>query len=116
MSVKYFVVKNRWDSESRVFDQPFLNCVGKLRSLARILPFSLSRDLADAVLHHFGRFGGREIAAVSGKVCLRIYLWAATPKTDELRDFFFKRHPRNQIGDASFNWQTRVLVIRKTIL
>ncbi len=55
--VKYFVVKNCGNAESRVFDQPFLNRVGKRRSLARILSFSLSRDLANAVLHDFCGFG-----------------------------------------------------------
>src|SRR5687767_461298 len=116
VSVKYLVVKNRRDSESRVFDQPFLNRVGKLCSLARIFPFSLPCDLADTVLHDFRRPGRREIAAISGKVCLRIYLGTVGPKTDELRDFFFKCHPRDQIGDAAFNWQARILVIRKLFL
>jgi hypothetical protein len=79
--VKYLVVKNGRDTESRVFEQPFLNVVRKLRSGAWILSLSLTRYLADAVLHHLGGFGWRKVAAIGGKVCLRIYLRAVGPKT-----------------------------------
>src|SRR5262245_47669361 len=51
--VKYFVVKNHRDTESGVLDEPFLNCVRKLGSFARVLKLSLSRYLADAVFHDF---------------------------------------------------------------
>ena len=41
---------------------------------------------------------------------------ATAPKTGQLRDFLFERHARQQIGDASFNRKTRILVVRKTFL
>ena len=116
VSVQYLVVKNRGNAESRVFEQPFLHGVGKRRALAWIFTFSLPRDLADAIFHDFGGFGRREVTAIGSEICLRIDLRPVAPKTSQLRDLFFERHPREQIGDALFDRKTRVLIIRTIIL
>src|ERR1041385_2677356 len=64
VAVKYFVMKNRRNAESRVLDQPFLHSVGKHGALTRTFSFSLSRNLPDAVLHDFGGLRRIEVAAV----------------------------------------------------
>jgi hypothetical protein len=111
--VKYFVVKNCGDAESRVFDEPLLNRVGKFCSLAWIFLFSLARDLSNAMFHDFRGFFRREVSAVCFEITWRLDLWATTPKTSQLCDFFFERHSRKQIGNPPFDWQTRILVIRE---
>ncbi len=116
VSVQYLVMKNRGNTESRVFEQPFLHGVGERRTLARILAFSLPRDLANTVFHHLGGFGRIEVTTIGCEICLRIDLRPAAPETSQLRDLFFERHSREQIGDAPFNRKTRILVIRTIIL
>src|SRR6185503_12349576 len=86
VSVQYLIVKNRGNAESSIFEQPFLNRVSERCALARILAFSLPRDLADTVFHHLGGFGRIEVPTVSGEICLRIDLRPATPETSQLRD------------------------------
>jgi hypothetical protein len=103
VTVENFVVKDCWNTESWVIDQPFLNGVGEGLAFAWSFAFSLPRDLADTVLHHFRGFCGREVAAIGGEIRLRVDLRATRPQTRQLRDLFFERHSRQEIGDASFN-------------
>src|SRR5688572_8182095 len=110
VTVQYLVVKNRGNTESRVFEQPLLNGVGKRRALAWILALSLPRDLANAVFHDLSGFGWIEGATIGCEICLRIDLRSRAPKTRQLRDLFFERHPGEQISDAPFNRKTRILV------
>ena len=114
--MKYLVVKNRRNTESRVLNEPLLNGVGKHGARARIFLFPLPRNLADAMFHNLRGLGRREVTTVSGEVCLRFHLRPGAPETRQLRNLFFEGHSRKQIGDAPFNRKTRVLVIRSVFL
>src|SRR5437867_11814928 len=64
VAMQNLIVQNRGDAEPRVFDQPFLHRVREDGALAPTFLLSLSRDLADAILHHLRGPFRREIAAI----------------------------------------------------
>src|SRR5512132_1818710 len=108
--VKYFVMKNGWNAESRVFDQPFLNCVGEQCALAWTLLLPLPRNLSDTIFHYFRSLVRREVTAVRRKICLRVDLRSSSPKTRQLRNLFLERHSREQISHPTFDRKARILI------
>ena len=112
VAVQAFVVKHHGNAEARVLLHPLLQRVGELRFFARAVgDFAGTRHLADAVLQQDGGVVGEERAFVIDEARLGSpHEDGVLPDAFDLRDFFFERHAREEIGEALFDGEFGVAV------
>ena len=113
VAVEAFVVEEDRDAEARVVFEPLLDGVGELDHCARVAMFAGARDFADAVFQEDGGVVGEEGALVIDEEQIGVgEELFVLPSAFELRDFFFERHAREEIGDALFDGEFGVAVRR----
>ena len=113
--VQTLFVEHDWNSQPRIFFDPFLNRVCKFRHFARpAVPARIlawSRNLAQSVLQRDLRTLREEVTFFIRKERLRLpYKCAVSPRALDLRQFLFERHPRQQISNALLDGKFWILV------
>src|SRR5256885_684504 len=113
--VQTLFVEHDWNSHPRILFHPFLNRVCKFRHFARpAAPAGIlagARNLAQSILQCDLRTLREEVAFFIRKERLRLpYKCAVSPRTLDLREFLFERHPCQQISNALLKGKFWILV------
>src|SRR4029077_12611268 len=113
-------VKHHRNSQPRVFLHPLLNRVREFRHFSRAAisarVFTRSRNLTDPVLQCDFCGVGKEHSLLVHDEWLRLSLSCAIfPGAFYLGQFFFKRHPREQVRDTLIKGKL-VILVRRNIL
>ena len=110
VAVQDFVMKDRRNSQTRVFNQPLLYCVCKDGSIARPLLLPLLARSARSIFHCLRGFPARSLRDRLRKSIRGFFCGRFVQRHVSCAIFSSQRHAREKIGHALFDGKARIFV------